>query len=68
MRGSPDTTPPFSAGLIRASTGGTYGMNRTLKAAVAAIILAVGFAGPVPGRLRIPLSLTKRATTRRRCD
>jgi hypothetical protein len=47
MWAGPDTTLPFSAGLIRASTRGPMGMNRTFKAAVAAIILAVGFAGSV---------------------
>jgi TPR repeat protein len=46
MWASPDTTPPFFAGLIRASTGGAR-MNRTFKAAVAALMLAVGLAGSV---------------------
>jgi uncharacterized protein len=45
MRASPDTTLPFSAGLIRALQGGPMGMNRTFKSAVAAFMLAVGFAG-----------------------
>jgi TPR repeat protein len=46
MRVSPDTTLPFSAGLIRGLYRGAMGMNCTFKAA-AALILAVSFASSV---------------------
>jgi hypothetical protein len=39
-------TCPFSAGLSKCYRGG-YGMNRTFKAAAAALIFAVSFAGSV---------------------
>jgi hypothetical protein len=44
---SPDTTVPFSAGLIQELYRGPMGMNRAFKAAVAALILAFRFAGSV---------------------
>jgi ABC transporter substrate binding protein len=48
---------------------GAYRMNRTFKAAVAALTLAVGFAGPVAaGPFEDGVPPTRRATTRRRCD
>jgi uncharacterized protein len=47
MAGRPTTAawPPFSAGLIQGLYRGPMGMNRTCKAAVAALMLAVSFAG-----------------------
>jgi uncharacterized protein len=44
MRVSPDTTLPFSAGLIQGLYRGPMGMNRTC---IAALVLAVSFAGSV---------------------
>jgi hypothetical protein len=46
VEAAPDTTLPFSAGLIEALKR-VIGMNCTFKAAVAALMLAVGFAGSV---------------------
>jgi TPR repeat protein len=43
----PDTPPPFFGGVLRPFYKGPMGMNRTFKAAVAALIFAVGFAGSV---------------------
>jgi uncharacterized protein len=43
----PDTTLPFSAGLIQWLYRGPMGMNRTFKTAVAVLMLAVSFAGSV---------------------
>jgi uncharacterized protein len=43
---APDTTLPFSARLIQRLKG-VIGMNHTFKAAISALVLAVGFAGSV---------------------
>jgi hypothetical protein len=43
VQASRDTTLPLSAGLIQGVYRGAIGMNRTFKATVAALMLAVSF-------------------------